>query len=323
MQPSDGEMTPDAFAALQQQQAQQLGQPAPGIAQPNPAAASFWGARRPATFDHLNRLDASGEPCRSLYILPGRSFGEAEALALARELEPNGSLEELYASGHALSLPGAEALGAAIARHPALRVLCLGDEKFGADGADGSPAAPLLSLARRLPENTSLLTLDCERKGVGPATLAAMLPHLMQHRKLTELKLGQNEFGCDGARALAAAARSAAPGVAPLGTVQTLSVVANEIRGSNGEANGEGGAAALGTVLGLGGSLTSLDASTNPLGGYTAAEDLKEQGSAAFQAEEDATASRRYVSACHVSGDTSVRVTTFSYPHTRAIPTIM
>ena len=156
MQP--GEMTPEAFAALQQQQAQQMGAPAPGIAQPNPAAASFWGARRAATFDHLNRLDAAGEPCRSLYILPGRSFGEAEALALACELTPNDSLEELYASGHSLGLPGAEALGAAIAvrfgplsgalfarfphfltdllaksgqQHPTLRVLCLGDEKFG------------------------------------------------------------------------------------------------------------------------------------------------------------------------------------------------
>ena len=36
------------------------------------------------------------------------------------------------------------------------------------------------------------------------------------------------------------------------------------------------------------------------------------QGNAAFQALDDATASARYISACHVSGDTSVRVTTFS-----------
>jgi hypothetical protein len=310
MQP--GEMTPEALAALQQQPEQ----PQPGLANPSPAATGFWSSRRAATFDHLNRLDASGEPCRSLYVLPGRTFGETEALALARTLEPNESLEELYASGHALGLAGAEALGAAIGRHPKLRVLCLGDEKFGADDADGRPAEPLLALARQLPENSSLTTLDCERKGVGPATLAAMLPHLMQHPRLAELKLGQNGFGCAGARALAQAARSVAPESAPLGTVATLSLVANDIRGATSgeasEAAGGSGAAALGDVLGMRGALTSLDASSNPLGGSTPAEQLKDEGNTAFAGADYDAAAALYTAALHCSGDTSLRITTLS-----------
>eukprot|EP01043_Picozoa_sp_COSAG02_P078696 COSAG02_NODE_17848_length_976_cov_1.541619_1_plen_256_part_01 len=243
MQPVD--VQPDALAALQRSQ-QSAAQP--GLENPNPAAASFWGARRAATFDHLNKLDASGEPCRSVYILPGRTFGETEALALAREMGPNSSLEELYASGHALGLPGAEALGAAIALHPTLRVLCLGDETFGADGADGTPSEPLVALVRQIPQNSSLTTLDCEHKGIGPVTLAAMLPHLMQHQRLAELKLGQNGFGCAGMRALAQAARSAPLELAPLGTVRSLSVVSNGIRGANGGESEEIGSSSSGAA---------------------------------------------------------------------------
>ncbi len=306
---------PDALAAALRRSGQSAAQP--GLENPNPAAASFWGARRAASFDHLNKLDASGEPCRSVYVLPGRTFGETQALALAREMELNSSLEELYASGHALGLAGAEALGAAIARHPALRVLCLGDETFGADGADGTPSAALVALARQLPQNSSLTTLDCEHKGIGPVTLAAILPHLTQHQRLAELKLGQNGFGCAGVRALAQAARSAPRELAPLGTVASLSLVSNGICGANSgesEENGSSssGAAALGDVLGMKGQLSSLDASSNPLGGMTAAEQLKDEGNCAFSESDYSLAAASYVAAMQCSGDTSLRITALS-----------
>ena len=298
------------FGALQQRQ--------PGIENPRPAATSFWSARRAATFDHLN---SSGEPCRSVYVLPGRAFGETEALALAGAMEPNRTLEELYASGHALGLAGAEALGAAIARHPALRVLCLGDETFGADREDGTPSEAMMALARRLPENTSLATLDCERKGVGPVTLAAVLPHLLRHQALAELKLGQNGFGCAGARALAQSARAReSEELAPLGNIAVLSLVSNDIRSacetdteSEQDGSSNSGAAALGEVLGMrGGVLNSLDVSLNPLGGSAAAEQLKDDGNTAFANSDDGTAAECYVAAMHCSGDTSLRITALS-----------
>lgn len=292
-------------------------QQAAGIDNPSPAAASFWGARRAATFDHLNKLDANGEPCRSAYVLPGRAFGEAEALALARQLESNRSLEELYASGHVLSVAGAEALGAAIAHHPVLRVLCLGDGTFGADSTDGNPSEALMALVRQLQSNNSLAALDCEHKGIGPATLAAMLPHLIQHRRLAELKLGQNGFGCVGACALAQAARSAPVEAAPLGSIESLSVVSNNIRGAgSGEAEeargSSSGAAALGDVLGMRGVLNSLDASSNPLGGTATAEQLKDKGNQAFGESDYDSAAASYVAAMHCSGDTSLRMTALS-----------
>ena len=308
MQPA--ELQPaEAFGALQQRQ--------PGLDNPSPAAASFWGARRAATFDHLN---TSSEPCRSVYVLPGRTFGETEALALARAMEPNSTLEELYASGHALGLAGAEALGAAIARHPALRVLCLGDETFGADREDGTPSEAMMALTRRLPENSSLATLDCERKGIGPVTLAAMLPYLLQHQALTELKLGQNGFGCAGARALAQSARARdSEELAPLGNITALSLVSNEIRSAcerdrvREDGSSNSGAAALGEVLGMrGGVLNSLDVSLNPLGGTAAAEQLKDEGNAAFANSDYGTAAKCYVAAMHCSGDTSLRITALS-----------
>ena len=61
-----------------------------------------------STFDHLNG-QPNGQPCRSLYVLPSRTFGEAEALSLAKAMESNTTLEELYISGHSLGPGGAEA----------------------------------------------------------------------------------------------------------------------------------------------------------------------------------------------------------------------
>lgn len=255
-----------------------------------------------STFDHLNGQPNGGQPCRSLYVLPSRTFGEAEALSLAKAMESNTTLEELYISGHSLGPGGAEALGAAIAGHPALRVLCVGDDTFGADMA-GAPSSALLALCQPLERNRSLTALDFERKGLGPAGVTALVALVAVHPSITELKLAQNGFGCRGVQALAAASH--------FGRLEQLNLAANNIR-SESQDNATSGATELSRLLRARGALTALDLSSNPLGQPATAEHLKQQGNEAFAAGNFAEASAKYVSAMHGSGDTLLCVSVLS-----------
>ena len=254
-----------------------------------------------STFDHLNG-QPNGQPCRSLYVLPSRTFGEAEALSLAKAMESNTTLEELYIAGHSLGLEGAEALGAAIAGHPVLRVLCVGDDTFGADLAE-APSSALLALCQSLERNRSLTTLDFERKGLGPAGVTALVALVAVHPSITELKLAQNGFGCRGVQALAAASHP--------GRLEQLSLAANNIR-SESQDNATSGATELSRLLRALGALTALDLSSNPLGQPATAEHLKQQGNEAFAVGNFAEASAKYVSAMHGSGDTLLCVSVLS-----------
>ena len=71
----------------------------------------------------------------SLIILPFRTFGDAEAVALCKALAGNTTLTELKASGHALGTEGLSAVGALLGsgRCP-LRHLAIGNSTLHAEG---------------------------------------------------------------------------------------------------------------------------------------------------------------------------------------------
>ncbi|KAL1521820.1 hypothetical protein AB1Y20_021471 [Prymnesium parvum] len=140
-------------------------------------------------------LLAKAQGASSLCVLPFRSFGSEQCVALCDALRANRTLTELQASGHNIGQPGAEALGQLLG-HPgcALRRLAIGHAGFGAEG--------VAALLRGLEDAACpLLALDLELKGLG-ATAAAVLDALLRRCScLQQLKLSRNPLG----RALPAA----------------------------------------------------------------------------------------------------------------------
>jgi hypothetical protein len=67
-----------------------------------------WGAKR-GVADIIDKLVANSPAFHTQYILSTRTFGQAEAVALAQALRCNTTLRELYASGHDIGVEGATA----------------------------------------------------------------------------------------------------------------------------------------------------------------------------------------------------------------------
>jgi hypothetical protein len=248
----------------------------------------------------------------SLYILPARPFGDAQAAELAKELSNDDRLEDLYASGHRLGLSAVMALAGAIAQHPRLKSLCIGDGQIGCDAtryqlmwsaaADGRwrvqiqpgpQASPRLGvLVDAVCRNASLESVDFENKAIGPAGLEMLARQLSTHQTLRRLKLGRNAFGNTGILRISQQKKFWTD-------ITDLELHENSIDTV--------GSAVLSSMLGGFESLQRLKLCGNPLGGWRTAEQLKEDGNAAFASKDYAGAIVVYSDALRTTGDPGTR----------------
>jgi len=143
-----------------------------------------WGARAQGVTDLCDRLAADEAGLTSLTLFRSRRFGPAEVAELAGALGRNSRLQELDAGSHPLTAPSAALLAGALAVHPSLRRLCVGDSALGDEG--------LKALA---PGLRRLHALDCERKGLGPPGAAVLAGLLAGGAELRELQVARNALG--------------------------------------------------------------------------------------------------------------------------------
>ena len=116
-----------------------------------------------------------------------------EAAELAKALEGNTHLTELYASGHELNAEAVKLLAAAVAKNQTLRVLCIGNASFGDSGT--------AALVEGLVGNTTLQQLDLESKSLGPQGAAALGKALSTGLGVETLLLARNPLTNEGAAA--------------------------------------------------------------------------------------------------------------------------
>jgi hypothetical protein len=212
--------------------------------------------------DIIDKLVANPPAFHTQYILSTRTFGQAEAVALAQALRCNTTLRELYASGHDIGVEGATAVGASLAENATLLKLCLGHAEFGTAGlqalCDGG-----------LNRNTALKMLDLEFKGLSSAGAAPIAGLLRAHPALSELLLSRNTLGDEGAALVC-------EGLRDCPSLTSLDLSFNSL--------GVTAAAAVGAAAG---SLASLNLSGNPLGeagGAALAAGLLQSGAAGGEA---------------------------------------
>ncbi|CAM9778785.1 unnamed protein product, partial [Laminaria digitata] len=149
-----------------------------------------WGATRGV--DDLIAKLKDNKTANTMCILSTRKFGATEALGLSAALASNTSLKDLLASGHPLGAAEAAAFGQALSKNTTLRALCLGDNSFGDEG--------VLALVAGLRSNRGLLVLDLEYKSISSGEGLSNL--LETHPTLTDLRLGRNQLGEPGIKAL-------------------------------------------------------------------------------------------------------------------------
>ena len=117
-----------------------------------------------------------------------------EATELAKALEGNSHLTELYASGHELDAEAVKLLAVAVAKNQTLRVLCIGNASFGDSGT--------VALVGGLAGNTTLQQLDLESKSLGPRGAAALGKALSTGLGVETLLLARNPLTNEGMAAM-------------------------------------------------------------------------------------------------------------------------
>jgi hypothetical protein len=182
----------------------------------------------------IARLAADDPTFTALYArssLP--SPAAVQWLALAAALGRNRTLTTLHLSGLVVPPDAAAAIASAVARHPALVSLAIGDAAWGDAGASLFLDA-LASSASSAAEAVGALTqLDLQLKALTAAAVPAVARAATAAR-LHTLALARNSLGDAGLSALAV-------GLAACGTLRTLDVAACDA--------GPAGVAALAAVL--------------------------------------------------------------------------
>ena len=149
----------------------------------------------------------------SIIVPRSRAFDEETQIALAKALEENERVLEVYASGHAVSVKAARAFAVMLAVNVTLKSICLGDENFGGmvevEG-DGRATSALQETLRGCAHAAALETMDLERKGVTNDDGEAIGKVLSQSATMREVRLGRNEgLGAEGySKAFAGASES-------------------------------------------------------------------------------------------------------------------
>ena len=150
-----------------------------------------WGAVR-GVDDLASRLTTNDPALTSLTLLSGRRLGHPEVEQLAAALRQNTVLTEL-SSCHSMPPASAAVLAAAIATHPALRRLSLGDSQFGDAG-----------VSALLPAFHRLHVADLEHKSVTNIGCEALATVLGGCNCLAEINVSRNCVGDAGAASLCA-----------------------------------------------------------------------------------------------------------------------
>lgn len=119
------------------------------------------------------------------------------ATQLAKALESDASLENLYLSGNEIGPTGAQALAQALTKNTHLRSLHLSGNNIGEEGAR--------FLADGIAGNTALRALYLGTNGIGVAGMQSLAAALTHNKSLEELTLGQNKVGSAGVLHLASA----------------------------------------------------------------------------------------------------------------------
>ena len=168
-----------------------------------------WGSAASSPSQTASELLAKAQATGSIVVLPFRTFGDDEMIALCNLLATNASVSELKASGKAISENGAVALGRLLASGScSLRNLAVGDTTFASTGCLRAIRHALEAAGA---SSCPLHVLDLGFKdlvGDDAVDLGAVLSHCPS---LVELELARNPaFGASGIRALQASLASAA-----------------------------------------------------------------------------------------------------------------
>ena len=166
--------------------------------------------------------------------------GDAGASALANALQNNHSLTTLFLEGNKVGDAGASALANALQNNHSLMNLDLSYNKVGDAGAS--------ALANALQNNHSLTKLYLYNNQVGDAGASALANALQNNHSLTNLDLRHNQVGDAGASALANALQNNH-------SLTYLGLWNNQV--------GDAGASALANALQNNHSLTNLSLSCN------------------------------------------------------------
>ena len=160
-----------------------------------------WG-RPPSGSSPAADLIAKAATNASLVVLPFRSFGDAECVALCAALRGNQTLTELKASGHKLQASGLHAVGELLGSGECgLCRLAIGDSSLGGRGVRSLCAG---LLAKDSSAVCKLHALDLSFKGLGKCNddAEALAELLVRCYQLRELDLSRNPLGPSGWRAL-------------------------------------------------------------------------------------------------------------------------
>lgn len=175
-------------------------------------ASMAWGKPQSSSpTETASELIAKAHNTGSLVVLPMRTFGGQEMVALCDMLASNTTITELKASGKPIGAEGARAIGTLLASTDcSLRRLAVGDTNFGNEGG--------LHEMRVMLQNSqcSLHALDMSFKGLQASDAEDLAAVVGRCTELRELDLSRNSLGTRGLSKPLAAAASASESLAEL-----------------------------------------------------------------------------------------------------------
>lgn len=175
----------------------------------------MWGAQSQGIDDIVRRISQNDASLTSLYLMRHRRFNEEDAGRLADALSRSETLVELNLSSHAISPRVAGILGAGLKSNQSIKFISIGNSTFG-DEVRGilvedwrtaswrccltqwTPCNAVLQAIVELcgcfEENTSITTIDLERKGLTRSSAAAVCRAVEKSTSVKHLMLSHNDL---------------------------------------------------------------------------------------------------------------------------------
>lgn len=174
----------------------------------------MWGAQPQGIDDIVRRISENDATLTSLYLMRHRRFNEEDAGRLADALSRSETLVELNLSSHAISPRVAGILGAGLKSNQSIQFISIGNSTFGdevrgisvSDWIDSlrccltqwTPCNDVLQAMVELcgcfEENTSITTIDLERKGLTRSSAAAVCRAVEKSTSVKHLMLSHNDL---------------------------------------------------------------------------------------------------------------------------------
>ncbi|KAI8103751.1 hypothetical protein M9435_006279 [Picochlorum sp. BPE23] len=146
----------------------------------------MWGAQSQGIDDIVRRISQNDASLTSLYLMRHRRFNEEDAGRLADALSRSETLVELNLSSHAISPRVAGILGAGLKSNQSIRFISIGNSTFGDEA--------MVELCGCFEENTSITTIDLERKGLTRSSAAAVCRAVEKSTSVKHLMLSHNDL---------------------------------------------------------------------------------------------------------------------------------